>query len=142
MAGHSKAPSNITHISKARRLPYSRRPLTEPSCVVKELWASTVKEKNRAIIVEADLRVDMKIGDPGLRVLRKARYILENVREAFADEDATIEMVLFTVRAVRDYSEPEGEDILKLANHLFGHNKKVAQAVKEAAECLGVSKND
>ncbi|MBD3210179.1 hypothetical protein GF318_02250, partial [Candidatus Micrarchaeota archaeon] len=60
----SSRPSPVTHISKARRLKVKREPQAEPPECVKELWATGVPDRDRAVIVESSIRSDMNIGDP------------------------------------------------------------------------------
>lgn len=123
----------IIHISKARRLPYDKRPKTEPPCKVKLLWTADVSETNRAVMVEADIRADIKNGDLNLTALRKARYVLDHVGEAFSDDCAVTELVSYMLSVIRDYGEPEGVEVLKRAWELFGSDKEIAHKISTFA---------
>jgi hypothetical protein len=123
----------IIHISRAKRLPYSERPKTEPPCEVKLLWASKVGESNRAVMVEADIRADIKNGDLNLTALRKARYVLDHVSEAFSEDSAVNELVGYMLSAIRDYGEPEGVEVLKRAWELFGSRREIAERISTFA---------
>jgi hypothetical protein len=123
----------IVHISKAKRLPYNERPKTEPPCEMKLLWTAAISETNRAVMVEADIRADIKNGDLNLTALRKCRYALDHVQEAFSDDSAVDELVSYILSVVRDYGEPEGVGILRRAWELFGNKKELAERISTFA---------
>jgi hypothetical protein len=135
MAGAGRR-QKIVHISRAKRMPYDERPKTEPPCEVKLLWASKVGESNRAVMVEADIRADIRIGDLRLTALRKARYVIDHASEAFSDDSAVIELVGYMLSVIRDYGEQEGIEVLKRAWELFGSKKEIAEKISTAASRL------
>ncbi len=123
----------IVHISKAKRVLSNKRPKTEPPCEIKLLWAAAVSESNRAVMVEADIRADIKNGDLNLTALRKARYVLDHAEEAFSEEAAVNELVGYMLSVIRDYGEPEGVEVLKRAWELFGSRKEIAEKISTFA---------
>lgn len=119
----------IVHISQAKRIPCKERPKTEPPCEIKLLWASGASETSRAVMVEADIRADMRNGDLNQTALRKARYAIDHVEEAFSDEAAVNELVGYILSVIRDYGEPEGVEVLKRAWSLFGSREEIARRI-------------
>lgn len=126
-------PNAVTHISKAKRLTRKRRPEAEPPFAVKSLWAAKVDEHSRTIIVEADIRADMNVGDPVLTTIRKVHYILENAKQAYSDDAARTQLITYMVDIIADYGEPEGIVALKKAAELFGDSRQVREAISRAA---------
>jgi len=135
----SRGPSHkkLTHITQAKRVGYVRRPKAEPPIEVPELWAASVSENFRAIIVEADLKADMSIGDPGFKVLRKSRYILTNVSIAFGHKSDRLDLVSRIIDVIRDYGEPEGSSLLRTALSVFGYDKSTIEKIAMAAAQIG-----
>lgn len=132
-SGNEQKVAKITHISKGKRAGCRIRPMTEPPCEVKIIWAMDVLEKNRAIIAEADIRADMSNGDPLLNVLKKVRYVLENAADALKQKSALENAVLSMISIIRDYGEPEGMPLLDLALALYGEsNQKIKDSVEQA----------
>ena len=132
MSRRGTSHKKITHITQAKRVGYVQRPKAEPPIEVPELWATSVSEKHRAVIVEADLKADMSIGDPGFKVLRKSRYLLTNVSAAFRNQSDRLDLVSRVIGVIRDYGEPEGIELLKLASDIFGYNESIARQVSQA----------
>ncbi len=132
-----KSPPKIVHISKARRLKRKRRPDVEPPYAIGALWAENVEEKKRTVIVEAEIRADLNVGDPLLTTIRKVDYVLENAGQAYRDDEARTELVVFMVDIIRDYGEPEGIDTLRKAAELYGEKKEVREAISSAVVRIG-----
>lgn len=122
----------VTHISKARLRFGSLRPATEPSYEVYAIWPIEVAEQARADIAGAEIRVDMRNGDPFNFVLRKVRYVLENAKTAFTEDAVREKAVVYMIGIVRDFGEPEGMEVLRLARALFGESPRVREAITEA----------
>jgi hypothetical protein len=95
----------VVPIKRAKRLYHQEPPAVEPPSEMMGLWTKGVSESNLAVIQEAHLRSEIDIGDPCQVVLRKARYALENVSDAFSDPSARKELVLAMVGVIKDYGE-------------------------------------
>jgi len=131
-----KAPK-VIHITKAKNRFLSFRPSTEPAWEVNAIWPKSVPEMDRAEIADADIRVDMRYGDPFSVVLRKARYVLENAQAAFNGPEARERAAINTINVIRDYGEIEGVELLKKALELFGDSAKVREAISLAVARIG-----
>lgn len=134
----SKAPNGpkIESILRAKRLPYSARPATEPPCKVNALLAD-IPEKDRFLIAEADVSADMRLGDPGLLALRKCRFIIENAQGAFSDPHLLELILCRAIRMITEYGEPEGAQLLldALAHHM--DMRSVREAVSMGISQIG-----
>ncbi len=137
MSGRQTAHKKLTHITQAKRVGYVRRPKAEPPIEVAELWVSSVSENFRAVIVEADLKADMAIGDPGFKVLRKSHYILTNVSAAFKIQRDRLDLVSRVIGVIRNYGEPEGIELLRKARALFGHDQSISEQIAVTVAQLG-----
>jgi hypothetical protein len=135
-----EAKPSVVHISRARRAFSTIRPSIEPPLEIPALWTKGVPESDIAIIVDADVRADMDIGDPGMAVLRKINYVLGNAVEAFSDRGAARELVLYMIESLRDFGEPEGKPLLQKAASLFPEDPEVKRNVDQAYDWLGIKK--
>ncbi len=138
MSNRGTSHKKLTHITQAKRIGYVRRPKAEPPIEVPELWASSVSEKHRVIIVEADLKADMSIGDPGFKVLRKSRYVLTNVSAAFKIQSERLDLVSRVIGIILDYGEPEGIGLLRASKSIFGYDPLISEKIAIAAAHIGL----
>src|SRR5512143_1593804 len=98
----------VVDITRARRRFCGACAPIGPPYPVPGIWVASVPEQDRALIMMADRRADMRIGDLGLRVLCKARYHLEAAGEALKAEEVRETFVVWVIRVIRDYGEPQG----------------------------------
>ena len=133
------ANQKVVHISKAKRVGLRERPDTHPALEVPLLWVVSVCESNRAVMVEADLLADIRLGDLNQTALRKARYVIENVHGAFQDDAAIKELVGYMISVVELYGEPEGVSVLETAWSLFGCHRELADQMALAVSRIGSS---
>jgi len=131
----------VVNIKKAKRLPYSLRPETEPPREMASLFLKEVPENDRAILTENDMRADINDGDPGLVVLKKCRFVLENVDASFKDSQTKELLICRVVKVMMDYGESEAVVLLNEALSRFGHMKSVREAVSVAISRIG-AEND
>ncbi|VVC04784.1 Uncharacterised protein [Candidatus Bilamarchaeum dharawalense] len=126
----------IIHITAARRIGRSERPEIEPPMLVKPLVAR-IPEKDRAIIAEAEVRLDMRTGDLDMVVLRKCNFVFEHAKEAFANSARRSRVVRNFVTIVQDYGEPEGVPLLQKALEKYGTSRPVRFAISTAISRIG-----
>ncbi|MBU0527061.1 hypothetical protein KKE92_01145 [Candidatus Micrarchaeota archaeon] len=138
MSSRGTSHKKLHHITQAKRVGYVRRPKAEPPIEVAELWATSVSENSRAIIVEADLKADMSIGDPGFKVLRKSRYVLTHVSAAFKTQRDRLDLVSRVIGVIRDYGEPEGIALLRTARYIFGYDKSINEKIAMTVAQFGL----
>lgn len=138
MGGNSRGREpKIVHILKSRNRFRDLRPCSDRPMEVGAIWPKSVDEMARADMAELDIRVDMRYGDPFMCVLRKARYVIENIDSAFQVAHARERCALNIISIVRDYGAQEGVPVLKTALELFGESVGVRSAISTAAARIG-----
>lgn len=127
----------VVDISEGRRIHYGARPSVDETRPVAALYTPAVSEADRSILAEASIRADMNNGDPGLVVLRKCLFVLENAALVFKDPVFLERTVTRILKVIRDYGEPEGAPLVREALSTFGRMEGVRKAASDAISRIG-----
>jgi len=95
-----------------------------------------VNEKNRIVMADADIRVDISNGDLNQIVLRKINFTLKAL-QSFNDEQVILRAIRYLIEDVSNYGEPEGLGILKICYLLHGRYDGVLEQLFQAADNIG-----